>query len=110
MLKPVLSSGGQDARRVRPMLDGCAKPSLHVAPLTAWWSPSWIGSRSLTDASDLVELANDSSLRCHTGKRLTAALSRPEKTELDGDAFGGATALNAWMKPGAFTVRVPTSG
>ncbi len=77
--------------------------------LPVWFTVAWFNRilRRTAPDSPIGELFNDSNLRHHTGKRLTARLSRPEKIELDGDAFGEATAFNAWMEPGAFTVRVP---
>jgi diacylglycerol kinase family enzyme len=53
------------------------------------------------------ERRNDGDLHYETGTRFIARLSRPEEIELDGDGFGKATAFNAWIEPGALSVRVP---
>lgn len=53
------------------------------------------------------EHKNDDDLHYQTGRKFVARVSRPEEIELDGDAFGKATAFNAWIEPGALKVRVP---
>jgi diacylglycerol kinase (ATP) len=46
-------------------------------------------------------------LRYLKGKKLVMKLDHPEEYELDGDPFGQAVALKAWVEPLALTVRVP---
>ncbi|MCU1545233.1 MAG: diacylglycerol kinase [Homoserinimonas sp.] len=46
-------------------------------------------------------------LRYMKGAKFTARLSRPEEYELDGDPFGKAVALRAWVEPLGLTIRVP---
>ncbi|WP_233557767.1 diacylglycerol/lipid kinase family protein [Tessaracoccus antarcticus] len=85
------------------------RPSGLMGWISVWFKVAWINRilrGSAADAS-IGKLSSDRSLRYETGTRLAAHLSRPEKIELDGDGFGEATAFNAWMEPGALTVRVP---
>jgi diacylglycerol kinase (ATP) len=46
-------------------------------------------------------------LEYKNGKSLVVRLERAEEIELDGDGFGRATALKAWVEAGALTIRVP---
>ncbi|TFD76123.1 diacylglycerol kinase [Cryobacterium sp. Sr8] len=42
-----------------------------------------------------------------TGTELVLRLHHPEEIELDGDGFGKAIALKAWIEPGSLIIRVP---
>ena len=86
------------------------RPGGPLGWLRVWWKIAWInGIVRRTSAGRAIagERHNDGDLHYETGKRFTARLSRPEQIELDGDAFGEATAFRAWIEPGALTVRVP---
>jgi len=85
------------------------RPSGVIGWASVWFKVAWINRilRRATNDAAIGKLSSDDNLRYQTGTRLTARLSRPEEIELDGDGFGEATAFNAWMEPGALTVRVP---
>jgi diacylglycerol kinase family enzyme len=75
-----------------------------------WTKVAWVnGILRRTKAGKAIarKQADDEDLQYRTGRRLVARMSRPEEIELDGDAFGKAAAFNAWIEPGALTVRVP---
>ena len=42
-----------------------------------------------------------------TGTELAMVVERPEEFQLDGDEFGEAKSVRAWVDPGALSVRVP---
>lgn len=46
-------------------------------------------------------------LRYMKGRQLVMRFSEPEEYELDGDAFGKATAIRTYIDPGALVVRIP---
>lgn len=78
--------------------------------IRVWWKVAWINGivrRSQAGRAVAGERHNDGDLHYQTGTRFTARLSRAEEIELDGDGFGKATAFNAWIEPGALTIRVP---
>lgn len=86
------------------------RPGGALGWVRVWWKIAWInGIVRRTSAGRAVagERRNDGDLHYETGTRFTARLSRPEQIELDGDAFGAATAFQAWIEPGGLTVRVP---
>lgn len=86
------------------------RPGGALGWIRVWWKVAWInGVVRRTQAGRAVagERRNDGDLHYETGTHFTARLSRPELIELDGDAFGEATAFNAWIEPGALTIRVP---
>jgi diacylglycerol kinase family enzyme len=75
-----------------------------------WFTVAWTnGVLRRTKAGQAIagEDKNTGEVRYETGTRFTARLSRPEEIELDGDGFGTAKAFNAWLEPGALTIRVP---
>ena len=45
-----------------------------------------------------------------TGKSLRMTVESPQEFQLDGDPFGEAKSVHAWVDPGALTVRVPAAG
>lgn len=59
------------------------------------------GRRLLGDAKPIRPLHYD------TSETIDATFGRPEKIELDGDAFGEATAMRASVDPGGLLVRMP---
>lgn len=86
------------------------RPGSALGWVRVWWKIAWInGILRRTRAGRAVagERHNDDDLHYETGTRFTARLSRPEDIELDGDGFGKAIAFNAWIEPGALTIRVP---
>ena len=44
-----------------------------------------------------------------TGKSLRITVDSPQEFQLDGDEFGEAKSIHAWVDPGALTVRVPAA-
>ena len=81
--------------------------------LRVWWKVVWTNGvlrRTKAGRALAGEHRDDDDLRYETGTRFTARLSRPEQIELDGDGFGKAVAFDAWIEPGALTVRVPADG
>lgn len=86
------------------------RPGGALGWIRVWWKIAWINGiirRSRAGRAVAGERRNDGDLHYETGTRFTARLSRPEAIELDGDGFGKATAFNAWIEPGALTIRVP---
>ncbi|MFD1715734.1 diacylglycerol/lipid kinase family protein [Amnibacterium flavum] len=78
--------------------------------IRVWLKVAWTNGvvrRTKAGKALVGERENDRDLSYQTGTRLVARLSRPEEIELDGDGFGKAVAFNAWLEPGALTVRVP---
>ncbi|RFA07509.1 diacylglycerol kinase [Subtercola boreus] len=78
--------------------------------LRIWTKVAWVNGvvrRTKLGRTLVGEHRNDHELEYSTVKKFTARLSRPEEIELDGDAFGRATAFNAWVEPSALDVRVP---
>ncbi|MFS0794560.1 diacylglycerol/lipid kinase family protein [Microbacterium sp. 1P10AE] len=89
------------------------RPGGALGWIRVWWKIAWINGivrRTAPGRSIAGERRNDGDLHYETATRFTARLSRPEQIELDGDAFGEATAFHAWIEPGALTIRVPESG
>ncbi|HXH34059.1 MAG TPA: diacylglycerol kinase family protein [Plantibacter sp.] len=77
-----------------------------------WAKVTWVnGVLRRTKAGQALagRSKDDKELQYGTAKRFVARLSKPEEIELDGDGFGKATAINAWIEPGALTVRVPAA-
>jgi diacylglycerol kinase family enzyme len=88
------------------------RPSGALGWIRVWVEVAWTNGvlrRSKAGKAVAGEHRNDGDLRYETCTRFTARLSRPEEIELDGDGFGKATAFNAWIEPGALTVRVPAA-
>lgn len=86
------------------------RPGNALGWIRLWVKVAWTNGvvrRTKAGKALAGERRNDGDLRYETGTRLVARLSRPEEIELDGDGFGAATAFNAWIEPGALTVRVP---
>ena len=85
------------------------RPRGVIGWVSVWFKVAWINRilRRTSDDASIGKLSSDANLRYQTGSRLSAHMSRPEGIELDGDGFGEAAAFNAWMEPGALTVRVP---
>jgi diacylglycerol kinase (ATP) len=86
------------------------RPGGALGWIRVWLKVAWVnGVLRRTKAGRAVagEHENDGDLHYETVKRFVARLSRPDEIELDGDGFGKATAFNAWIEPGALTVRVP---
>lgn len=78
--------------------------------LRVWAKIAWVNGivrRTKSGRALVGEQKDDGDLEYRTGKRFVARLSRAEEIELDGDGYGKATAFNAWIEPGALTVRVP---
>lgn len=77
-----------------------------------WAKVAWVnGVLRRTKAGKALagKQKDDGDLRYGTAKRFVARMSKPEEIELDGDGFGKAVAINAWIEPGALTVRVPAA-
>lgn len=88
------------------------RPGGALGWIRVWWKVAWtngIVRRTAAGRALAGERRNDGDLHYETTTRFTARLSRPEQIELDGDAFGEATAFHAWVEPGALRVRVPAA-
>lgn len=86
------------------------RPGGALGWIRLWVKVAWtngIVRRTKAGKALAGERRNDGDLHYETGTQFIARLSRPEEIELDGDGFGQATAFNAWIEPGALTVRVP---
>jgi diacylglycerol kinase (ATP) len=64
---------------------------------------SKVGRKVMGDAKEIH------ALQYETAGRLNAQFAKPEEIELDGDAFGKAIALEAWVLPLALRIRIPTT-
>jgi diacylglycerol kinase (ATP) len=60
-----------------------------------------VGRRLMGDTKEIRALQYD------TAQSVTTRFSGPEEIELDGDGFGEAVAIKAWVDPLGLTVRVP---
>ncbi|MEH6781340.1 MAG: diacylglycerol kinase family protein [Rhodoglobus sp.] len=59
----------------------------------------------------IIDLSKDvRDVRYATGKDLNMIVDNPEEFQLDGDEFGLAKSVHAWVDPGSLIVRVPNSG
>ncbi|MCS5723408.1 diacylglycerol kinase family protein [Herbiconiux sp. CPCC 203407] len=86
------------------------RPGSALGWVRLWVKVAWTNGvvrRTKAGKALAGERRNDGDLHYETGTRFVARLSRPEEIELDGDGFGKAAAFNAWIEPGALTVRVP---
>ena len=86
------------------------RPGNALGWIRVWIEVAWTNGvvrRTKAGKALAGERRNDGDLHYETCTRFVARLSRPEEIELDGDTFGKATAFNAWIEPGALTVRVP---
>lgn len=56
----------------------------------------------------IIDLSRDAKdVTYITGKDLRMTVETPQEFQLDGDEFGEAKSVHAWVEPGALTVRVP---
>jgi diacylglycerol kinase family enzyme len=86
------------------------RPAGAIGWIRVWIRVAWTNGvlrRTKAGKALVGEHRNDRDLHYETGKDLTVRLSGPEEIELDGDAFGKATAFKAWIEAGGLTVRVP---
>jgi diacylglycerol kinase family enzyme len=86
------------------------RPGGALGWIRVWAKVAWVNGvvrRTKAGKALAGEHENDGDLHYQTGTKFVARLSRPEQIELDGDAFGKATAFRAWLEPGALKVRVP---
>jgi diacylglycerol kinase family enzyme len=98
----VIDDGLLDVMMMRP---GSALGWIRLWVKVAW--TNGVVRRTKAGKALAGERRNDGDLHYETATRFIARLSRPEEIELDGDGFGKAAAFNAWIEPGALTVRVP---
>ena len=56
----------------------------------------------------IIDLSRDvKDVTYRTGRDLRMTVETPQEFQLDGDEFGEAKSVHAWVDPGALTVRVP---
>lgn len=87
------------------------RPSGFFGWVRVWAKVAWVNGvvrrtksgRALTDKLT----REDKELQYRPATKFVARMSKPEEIELDGDGFGEAVAINAWIEPGALSVRVP---
>jgi diacylglycerol kinase family enzyme len=102
MPEAVLDDGLFDLMMTRP---GGVLGWIRVWTKIAW--TNGVVRRTKAGRAIAGEHKNDGDLHYETGTTFTARLSSPEEIELDGDAFGKATAFKAWIEPRALRVRTP---
>lgn len=87
------------------------RPRGVVGWVRLWLKVAWtngIVRRTKAGRALIGEHKNDANLHYETAATFTARFSKPEEIELDGDGFGKASALKAWIEPRALRVRTPT--
>ncbi|TFB88249.1 diacylglycerol kinase [Cryobacterium algoricola] len=86
------------------------RPRGVVGWLRLWLTVAWTNGvvrRTKSGRALIGEHKNDANLHYETAAVFTARFSKPEEIELDGDGFGKASALKAWIEPGALLMRAP---
>jgi len=78
--------------------------------LNVWNKVAWENGvlRKSAIGRKIIDLSKDvRDVKYLTGKELSMTIEAPEEFQLDGDEFGEATAVRAWVKPHALTMRMP---
>ncbi|MCY7411451.1 MAG: diacylglycerol kinase, partial [Salinibacterium sp.] len=78
--------------------------------LNVWNKVAWENGvlRKSAIGRKIIDLSTDvRDVKYLTGKDLRMTIESPEEFQLDGDEFGEATSVRAWVEPHALTVRMP---
>jgi diacylglycerol kinase (ATP) len=100
-----------DAKPDDGILDIAAlKPSGPFGWLKVWNKVTWENGvlRKSALGRSLIDLTTDvKDVLYSTGKDLRMTVEQPQDFQLDGDEFGEAKSVHAWVDPGALTVKIP---
>lgn len=80
--------------------------------LNVWNKVAWENGvlRKSALGRRIIDLSRDvKDVTYLTGRDLRMTVEKPQEFQLDGDEFGEAKSVHAWVEPGALTVRVPAS-
>ena len=86
------------------------KPSGPFGWVKVWNKVAWENGvlRKSALGRSLIDLAQDvKDVLYATGTDLRMTVEQPQEFQLDGDEFGAAKSVHAWVDPGALTVKVP---
>jgi diacylglycerol kinase (ATP) len=100
-----------DARPDDGILDIAAlKPSGPFGWLKVWNRVTWengVLRRSAIGRSIIDLTADVKDVLYATGRDVRLTVEHPQEVQLDGERFGEAKSVHAWVEPGALTVKVP---
>jgi len=100
-----------DAKPDDGLLDFVAlRPRGPFGWLKVWNKVAWENGvlRKSALGRRIIDLSRDvKDVTYRTGKDLRMTVEYPQEFQLDGDEFGEAKSVHAWVDPGALTVRVP---
>jgi diacylglycerol kinase (ATP) len=100
-----------DAKPDDGVLDIAAlKPSGPFGWVKVWNKVAWENGvlRKSTLGRSIIDLTSDvKDVLYATGTDLRMTVEQPQEFQLDGDEFGEAKSVHAWVDPGALTVKVP---
>lgn len=103
-----------DAKPDDGLLDLAAiRPAGPFGWIKVWNRVTWqngVLRRSTIGRSIIGFTGDGNEVRYVTAKDLRMSVAEPQAVQLDGDAFGEAVAVHAWIEPGALTVMVPARG
>lgn len=86
------------------------KPSGPFGWVKVWNKVAWENGvlRKSALGRSIIDLTTDvKDVLYATGKDLRMTVEQPQEFQLDGDEFGEAKSVHAWVDPGALTVKVP---
>ena len=100
-----------DAKPDDGVLDFVAlRPRGPLGWLNVWNKLAWENGvlRKSALGRRIIDLSRDvKDVTYRTGKDLRMTVETPQEFQLDGDEFGEAKSVHAWVDPGVLTVRVP---
>ncbi len=86
------------------------KPTGPFGWLKVWNKVAWENGvlRKSVIGRSIIDLTRDvKDVLYATGKDLRVTVEQPQEFQLDGDEFGEAKSVHAWVDPGALTVKIP---
>jgi diacylglycerol kinase (ATP) len=102
-----------DAKPDDGVLDVAAlKPSGPFGWLKVWNKVAWENGvlRKSALGRSIIDLTADvKDVLYATGRDVSLTVEHPQEFQLDGDDFGEAKSVHAWVEPGALIVKVPAS-
>ena len=100
-----------DAKPDDGILDIAAlKPRGPFGWLKVWNKVTWENGvlRKSALGRSIIDLSTDvKDVLYSTGRDLRMTVEQPQEFQLDGDEFGEAKSVHAWVDPGALTVKIP---
>ena len=86
------------------------KPSGLFGWIKVWNKVTWENGvlRKTALGRSIIDLTTDvKGVLYSTGMDLRMTVEQPQEFQLDGDEFGAAKSVHAWVEPGALTVKIP---